>query len=137
MKAAATVWVVSGPQSSIYLGVFVPAADSGLLAYVDPGAGLVGSPEGDKVRIHFEDNRHRYVWLGHYANRVFKAAKKRAEGSDPESSLVRQSEVVRIGDWDDIHYEVRLDTANAAELAAWLGLASIDETDERLMYRHP
>lgn len=133
---AATFSGMTGPGSSLYLEVFVPSTGSTLHAFVKPGAGMVGLPEGGKVRIHFEANEHGLRWLDRYANRVFKAVEKLAEKSDQESRLVEKAEIVRVGEWNDDRNEVDLYKPNSKELAAWLGRENIHETDDELIYKH-
>ena len=127
MKNKQTLWV----RTSVYvLSARTAAKDD----RIPQESGVVGTPAGDLVRVHFEANQHGRAPLLRYANRVYAAYRKHTDDTgSPTPLLVSPDDLIRVGGWNQHELMVELDEARADDLAGWLELPSIGLHDEQLV----
>lgn len=118
--------------------VYVPVAGHPAVADVLPGSGIVGAPEGGHVLIDFEGNRNGASNIVTFADRVHHAAGRAATRYPTVARrLVPREAVSEVGGYDEDEGVVVLDGPDAAEtLAAWLGVAALDEAQLRSTGAH-
>jgi hypothetical protein len=85
------------------LGVYVPTRDDMLTATVLPRSGIVGTDEGEHVRIDFEGNKFRIGGLDDWVRRVERAAYRHAVRYPTIARmLVPHDGVARVGSYDGV-----------------------------------
>lgn len=112
------------------LDVFVPADGRGDALGIAPGSAIVGTPEGDSIRIDYEGNIYGRAQLHGYAMRVLIAAGRHIERYPTVArALVDPAHLIHIGRWDAHAEQLDLDAAGTTHLVAWLGVDHLGEGD--------
>jgi hypothetical protein len=102
--------------------VYVPAVVAATT--IDPGSGIVGTGQGDRLLIDFEGNRFGSSTMVTFADRVHHAAGRHKDRYPTIARhLVKPESMRKVGTFDDERGEVALDSsAAAAALAQWCSL---------------
>lgn len=119
--------------------LYVPATETEMLGRIKRGSAIVGQPlyPGGikKVLVDFEGNTHDAQNLRSYADRVWMAAGRQAEGYPTIARMVVPEETLReVGTFDLEGDDLEIAVREHAALAMWLGLtesAAVPETELR------
>lgn len=107
------------------IDVFLPI-DQTVHDHIDRGSGIVGTPEGERVTIDFEGNRHGYANIHTFADRVMIAAGRHQERYPTIARLsVEAGSVVRVGSYDGSR-RIAVDFDRLDAVAAWIGCSVAD-----------
>lgn len=107
-------------MTEVELKVYVPISDT-LLTRIAPGSGVVGSPEGGRLRIDFEGNLYGAVNIKTYADRCYHAADRhRTRYPTVARMFVARSELAEVGELLD-HGVVPNNAFSVDSLLTWLG----------------
>lgn len=111
--------------------VYVPTGRLAML--IDSGSGVVATKpaRNGRVLIHYEGNRYGAVGMEIFANRVLHAHGRQVAGYPTiAQTFAEEAELERVGSYDPVEGEVRLDSPAAAEaLAAWLGVEQLEPSE--------
>ena len=119
----------SAPRSAT-LTLYVPAAGAAFGAMVLPGSAIVGSPDGDRIRIDYEGNRYRSANLVTFADRARQAAGRHLERYPTIArAWVAPANLVVVGTYE--YPGGPLSITDPAALARWLGLTDLPASELR------
>lgn len=108
-------------EDTMHLAVYVPTPESPLRSVIRLGSGIVGSPEGARVRIDYEGALYGQSGLERYADRVRLAAGRHTERYPTIArAWVEPNELIQVGWWDEADGRVVPEDVPGDPLAAWL-----------------